>query len=229
MMNNQKNADMVEVSKSALLNALGGKESLAKHVISALERDDMKSLQALMLIGADPNGLREDGSPLLIGLAERNRSEAIAFLIEAGADPNVKGNQGQGMTPLIWATHYKNIRVMETLIKAGARLDEKNNDGNTALTYAATYNRTGPMDILLNAGAKTDERNNLGQTARMIAEISGYHGIIGLLDKHEAGPAAHSAPLHKKFGGKAAGVADMASAANHETVLPPPHGLAFGS
>jgi ankyrin repeat protein len=205
MMPNQHN-DIIEVEKSALLRALGGQKGIKGHVEAAIDRNDMSALRALMSIGADPNEVAKDGNALLVGLAEfGGRSEAIDILVEAGANPNVK-DKLTGTTPLMRATFSNDVRTMETFINAGARLDEKDNNENTALMYAATWNRIAAMGLLLKAGAKTGEINNSGQTARMIAEKSGFKGIIELLDKHEAGSAADPASLRRRFDNNATGV-----------------------
>lgn len=59
----------------------------------------------------------------------------------------------------------KRKQVLETLIRKGAHLNEKNKDFLTPLHLAADHSHYDLMDVLLRHGAKVNALDGLGQTA----------------------------------------------------------------
>jgi ankyrin repeat protein len=79
-----------------------------------------------------------------------------------------------GMTILMWAAaENTNPNVIHALIKAGAKIDEKDHDGCTALMFAAMKN-SNPKIIkaLIKAGADINEKENeKGTDSLMLAAL----------------------------------------------------------
>jgi len=96
--------------------------------------------------------------------------EQIQAAINAGA--KLDDREGiLGMTPLMHAAKYnKNPDVITTLLKAGAKIDERDKYGETPLMYAAEHQENPDViSTLLNAGAKIDERDDSGRTPLIYA------------------------------------------------------------
>lgn len=79
-----------------------------------------------------------------------------------------------GRTPLI---ESRNVIITRALIKAGARLDAKNDSGQTALMKAASLGLTDVAKTLIASGAKLDLRDEDGCTALMIAAAEGQQDV----------------------------------------------------
>ena len=76
---------------------------------------------------------------------------------------------------------YSNERLLRVLLRAGARVNERDNDGETALMYAAMRGQDVYVDLLLKAGADKELRNSIGRTALMLAEEEGHENCAQLL------------------------------------------------
>jgi len=103
-------------------------------------------------------------------LAEGGTPERIQAAINAGA--KLDDREGiLGMTPLMHAAKFnKNPDVITTLLKAGAKIDERDKYGETPLMYAAEHQENPDViSTLLNAGAKIDERDDSGRTPLIYA------------------------------------------------------------
>jgi len=114
----------------------------------AIRHDDVAVIKGLIGLGADPNGkyFETNTTPLMMV-----RSAAAArVLLEAGASPSARNDNGY--TPLAWATHLASD-VTDLLLKAGARVDGRDNDGRTALWDAACYGNFLVVHLLIRAGA----------------------------------------------------------------------------
>ena len=99
-------------------------------------------------------------------LAEGGTPERIQAAINAGA--KLDDREGiLGMTPLMHAAKFnKNPDVITTLLKAGAKIDERDNRGETPLMYAAKQNENPDVVMtLLNAGADPTIKSKEGKTA----------------------------------------------------------------
>jgi len=58
----------------------------------------------------------------------------VKFMLDHHADPNIANNDG--MSPLMYATYYMHPEAVQLLLRAGAKIDVKNNRGKTALQFA---------------------------------------------------------------------------------------------
>ena len=87
----------------------------------------------------------------------------VATLLRKGANPNRDGAGGlMGGTPLMWATHKSDLKIMQVLIKGGADVNQKTNGGYTALMQAQTPQAA---QLLIDAGADPNLLNDYGYTA----------------------------------------------------------------
>ncbi|QGY43993.1 acyltransferase family protein [Maribellus comscasis] len=90
--------------------------------------------------------------------------EMVNYHIKAGSDVNKKEAAG-GSSPLITACVFGQTEAALALIKAGADVNQTNNDGSTALHTAAFFCRTEVIEVLLANGVDKSIKNNAGSTA----------------------------------------------------------------
>jgi len=98
------------------------------------------------------------------------------------------------------AIRTKNLERANTLLKAGAEVDCKDEEGNTALHYAASSGQLEFVELLIKNGIDPDLINNKIETALHKASEKGYADIIKFLINHGAAPNAKNkkgeTPLH---------------------------------
>ena len=156
---------------------------------TAIGRNDVERLRALLEAGADPNGtVQEMGSPrsLLfnaIGVAcFYQRKEAALLLLEYGADPHV--TQGPaGMTMIHTAAIAGVPEIVTGLLDRGASVGARDGWGQTPLHCATRSGEPSMMELLLRAGADINARDNRGRTPLDIAREHGNKPFIAALKK----------------------------------------------
>lgn len=122
------------------------------------EKDSARVLKALAL-GIDPNaGITEDQILPLESALNNSYLEGVGYLLFAGADPN-RIMPGPGV-PVWWLgltddpQHKADVRIVQMLLKGGAKLDLTSAKGVTALTYASSQANPELAKLLRAAGAK---------------------------------------------------------------------------
>ncbi|KAK0716520.1 ankyrin repeat-containing domain protein [Apiosordaria backusii] len=112
----------------------------------------------------------------------------VNLLLKRG---NVKGEDlelknGDGMTALYLAASGGHTRVVKSLLKAGANVNELSKGNLTPLYGAASGGHARIVEILLDNGAKQKHRSDEGDTA-LDAAVKGGHGAVAeLLMEHDA-------------------------------------------
>ena len=103
-------------------------------------------------------------TPLMYATWKNRNLEVIAVLLKAGADVNAQ--DGNGMTPLMFAGHRSSPEAINLLLKAGADLEARDFLGETALIRAAVsiLNPAAIITTLVKAGADIEAQDNNGQT-----------------------------------------------------------------
>jgi serine/threonine protein kinase len=118
------------------------------------------------------------GEDSLIDAIHRGRRQTVARKLAAGANPN---ESRLSTTALMFAAKDGHAGIAADLLKAGAKLDVKDNDGDTALMYAAIDDRADVLRALLNAGADVNSKNANGDTPLLAASSRGRTEIVKLL------------------------------------------------
>ena len=173
-----------------LLSLAGSYEDFFK----AVQSDDVKTVQALLQRGFDPNTVNPMGVPGLM-IAVREPSLKVAQLLAAwpkvktevrndkdesilmlaslkGYLPLVKQlveNDADvnkpGWTPLHYAATGGHVAVIEHLLEHSAYIDAESPNGSTPLMMAAMYGSPESVKHLIQAGADLTVKNHLGMTA----------------------------------------------------------------
>jgi ankyrin repeat protein len=118
---------------------------------SAIRKNDLPALQALLKGGADPNvsDPRGGATPLMYAAAVGSTG-AMSLLLDNGAKPNA--TNATGATALMWAA--TDIAKVRLLLARGADVNIASERGRTALQSAARSDRSAAIvRLLLAAGA----------------------------------------------------------------------------
>jgi ankyrin repeat protein len=105
-------------------------------------------MRALIDLGARVDELEPDADGALVAAVQGHQLEAARLLLERGADVNRAGAVGR--TPLMHAAvaDFGDTRMVDLLLKAGARKDVRDAGGLTAADYARQYGHEGLADRL---------------------------------------------------------------------------------
>lgn len=103
----------------------------------------------------------------------------VLVLLELGANPNVKTSRGDSALGRACACRDSE-RVVNALLKRGAKVNVADSTGDTPLIWAAYYASTKNCRALLKAGAKPNATNDEGATALVLALAGAKHERAGL-------------------------------------------------
>ncbi len=92
----------------------------------------------------------------------------------------------RGSSPLILATYYDQLEIVELLLNSGAKIDMKDASGNTALMGVCFKGYEDIAKILIDKGANVNEQNSMGATALIYAATFNRANIAKLLLEHGA-------------------------------------------
>ena len=110
---------------------------------------------------------------------ERGNLERVRQLIQDGQDVNTtRGDRFGTTTPLICAAGSSHVQVVGELIRAGARVNGKNNTKQTALHWASCGGRSSVVRTLIEAGANLNEQDVWGRTPLMWAAEWGHYQVV---------------------------------------------------
>jgi ankyrin repeat protein len=118
---------------------------------------DMRTVEALLSLGADPNLERSVvtiSMPVLADAAFDGNVEIMRLLLGRGADPNRAGTRG-GITPLMMAAagSRPSEAAVRLLLEKGADVRARDERGRNALDWALTQGETPIAGLLRAAGA----------------------------------------------------------------------------
>ena len=130
-----------------------------------------------------PMTMQKDIDQNIIRAAILCDHELIRFELSNGADASTKDHKG--WTVLMWVLRGmdkgEKADVVETLINAGADVNETNSDGQSALMLAAGMGLLKSTKMIIRAGARIDEQNKLGMTPLIYAAMCGNYKTTRML------------------------------------------------
>lgn len=146
------------------------------------------SIQLFLLALAFFPGSKAAGADLA-GAAEKQDWPAVSAQLSTTADVNA--TQADGATAMHWAAYHDKAEMVEKLLAAGAKPDEKNRYGITPLLLACENGNERVVRTLLRAGAKADVSHPGGEEAIMIAARTGRVGVVQALLENGARTGSH--------------------------------------
>lgn len=158
---------------------------------------DLKGVTKAINNGVNVNAFDSEGFTALYSAAIFHHPAIVNILLKAGANVNL-GEESNGQTPLVGSAgdtyliypkpncsvaniKSRQIKVIETLIKADANVNIQTTEGWNALKAAANANNTEVVKLLLSAGANVNVSDKRGDTALSRAKKVGNREIIQLL------------------------------------------------
>ena len=124
---------------------------------------------------------REEANRALFAALQAQDPETALYALSEGADATAR--EADGTTPLHYAAHYADVRLISALLKSKADPNAANNFGARPLAEAATTGSAEAVRLLLKAGADVEARNPEGQTALMVVARTGKVEAAKLLLK----------------------------------------------
>jgi uncharacterized protein len=97
--------------------------------------------------------------------------ETALYALSQGASALI--TEPDGTTPLHYAAHYADVKLVDALLHAKADPNARNEFGTTPLAEAATTGNAEVIRLLLKAGAEVESANPDGQTALMVVARTG--------------------------------------------------------
>lgn len=138
-----------------------------------------------LLVSIDEEKGIDDKDEALYWAACHGNKETMDVLIVAGADVNYKSPHG-GDTALMQTAWRGHLDRAESLIAAGAKLNERDDNGSTALMNAANSCKIELMESLIDAGADLGIVNNDDDTALGVAKRNGRTSSFDILENPPA-------------------------------------------
>ena len=139
----------------------------------------------------------------LIKSVLNNNINALNFLLDISTSPDAA--DGEGRTPLMFASQLGNSKAVSGLLKASANPNVPlRQNGATSLLFASLDGHSSIVGMLLNANANPNLQTVDGITPLFAASCRGHSDIVRLLLKANANPNLHTdngaTPLHLASG-----------------------------
>lgn len=126
-------------------------------------RGDLNAVELLLEAGADVHASDGLNCTPLIHAVSSGSLRMVELLLLRGAMVNAANDRGE--TSLHHAArHTDDLDIVKTIVRAGARVDQKNSLGNTPFAWAAIMNRVAVGKYLLECGADRHSMNENGDT-----------------------------------------------------------------
>ncbi len=166
-------------------------DTAVQMLAKASRAGDLKTAEALLSSGVDPNLPDRYGRTPLYYAASFNRNNVAELLLAGHANPNTRaeGRAAGGefpQTPLQIAAYMGNLRMASTLITAGAHVDTKGETGRTALHFAVVGSHLDLIKFLIEKGADLNARDAEGTSPLDDAVWRGYLDVTAILLAHGA-------------------------------------------
>ncbi|MGB6007852.1 ankyrin repeat domain-containing protein [Castellaniella sp.] len=151
---------------------------------SAIRRDDVSTVQSMLLRGVDPNAVNSLGNPALTQAA-REQSWRVFDVLRIAPGVKVDQPNAHDETALMYLCILGQNERAAGLIQAGAQV---NRLGWTPLHYAASKGQVDTARLLIDWGAIVNAPGPDGTTPLMMAALSGKPDIVQLLLSQGADP-----------------------------------------
>jgi len=112
----------------------------------------IEAIEVLLEYGVDINEIDEDGLSAIDIAIKFKREDVVKLCIKKGMNIN-NTNRKSGINPLILASCFNNISMVELLLENGADINSKDKYGMSAKDYAKKLGQKKMLDFLDKKGA----------------------------------------------------------------------------
>ena len=113
----------------------------------------LEAIEILLDYGVDIKEVDEDGLSAIDVAIKFKREDIVEFCISRGLDIN-KTSRKSGITPLLLASCFNNISMVELLLKYNADINSLDNSGMSAKDYAKKLGQKKMLEFLDKKGAR---------------------------------------------------------------------------
>jgi ankyrin repeat protein len=163
------------IDRGADVNLAG--RSNVTPVSAASYRGNDAIVEALLAHGADDRVADQTGKTPIVYAAASARVEIVARLLKRDIDVNAR--YPNDLTLLMWASgpdesapEPQAILVVQQLLDADARIDDRDSRGRTALMIAAEGGHAGIANLLLARGADPSLQDKAGKRAADLSKLT---------------------------------------------------------
>ncbi|XP_059173540.1 transient receptor potential cation channel subfamily A member 1-like [Physella acuta] len=129
---------------------------------------------------------KENLSPFHLAIKAGCMKVCLAMLKRTTGGVTISEIDGRGRSPVHLAARYGHVKILDTLVKLGARM-KRDKDGNTPLHYAAAAGNLICAENLLHVwGSVLNAQNNVGDTALHLAARNNNAKIVAMLLSNDA-------------------------------------------
>jgi ankyrin repeat protein len=163
------------IDRGADVNLAG--RSNVTPVSAASYRGNDAIVESLLAHGADDRAPDQTGKAPIVYAAASARVDVVARLLKRDIDVNAR--YPNDLTLLMWASgpdesapEPQAILVVQQLLDAGARIDDRDTRGRTALMVAAEGGHAGIANLLLTRGADPSLQDKAGKRAADLSKLT---------------------------------------------------------
>ncbi|KAJ8945837.1 hypothetical protein NQ314_009022 [Rhamnusium bicolor] len=131
-----------------------GRQKMERIFLEAVAQSNVKTVEACLLKGIDPNALDEDKTALHIAAVKGDMPIGELLLKHPKTDINQRNSIG--ITPLMFACIYQRRKFVQTLLTHGAKVNSMSDKGKTALHFSCIQNNMGITYDLMSRGANVN-------------------------------------------------------------------------
>lgn len=161
-----------------------GRRTVADFLVDRGITLSWRFLCSRITLGADVDLTKDEGGWRPIHAACYNEFEKLTnFLIEHGAGLSYPCKDIKGYTPLhiLIATDDPPMKLIELLVRKGARINATAENGGTPLHLAAFWGHFDVVKVLVEEGASMDVKNDKGRTPLDLSALYGYRKMAEYL------------------------------------------------
>src|SRR6185436_18933794 len=120
----------------------------------------------------------------IVDAARAGDANQVRAFVEKKVDVNTRASDGA--TALHWAVNRDDLKMVDMLLAAGAKVDVPNDFGTTPMSLACENGSAAMVERLLKAGANPNAAISGGETPLMVASRTGNIDTVRVLLDHGA-------------------------------------------
>ncbi|KPM09270.1 ankyrin repeat domain containing protein 26 [Sarcoptes scabiei] len=155
-------------------------------ILMAAMVGNLEIVKMLIEAGCDCRVMNKKHQTVLHCAVKHDQNEILAYLLDNVIDIEINSVNEQGRTAAHWASFKGYHQILDCLLRAGIKADERDQDGKTALHLAAEYGFKKALNTLIEHKSDIFSTDSKGRTALMIASALGYLEVVAKLIEYGA-------------------------------------------